>query len=165
MFRAPCGGDTTKSSKYPRSELRELDRNGKPAAWSSDDDQPHFLKVELAITATPPKKQHVVCAQVHDAEDDVLMIRLEKRKLFVERNSTGDVTLDENYELGKRVQVTLRASRGSIAVEYNGEQKLSWKTSRSGCYFKAGCYTQSNPARGDAAESAGEVMIYRIEVE
>lgn len=163
MFRAHCGGATTKGSSFPRCELREMSEDGRRrAAWSTDDATPHVMTMTVAITKTPSVKPHVVCAQIHDAHDDLMMVRLEGRKLFVERNATGDVMLDEHYRLGMPFELTIQAHKGRVVVWYNGEQKMDWPVSRKGCYFKAGCYTQSNVAKGDAAESYGEVAISRL---
>ena len=163
LFRAPCGGATTKGSDYPRCELREMtDRGRKRVAWGTDDGMEHTLTMRVAIVRTPPVKRHVVCAQIHDANDDVMMVRLEGRKLFVERNRTGDVSLDADHELGRPFELKIQARAGRIKVWYDRRQKMDWKQSRSGCYFKAGCYTQSHPGKGDAADSAGEVRIDRL---
>jgi len=165
VFRAECGGRTTKGSSYPRSELREMTlQSDRRAAWSTDGES-HQLSMKLAINRTPPKKKHVVCAQIHDAQDDVMMIRLEGPKLFIERNSTGDVMLDRNYQLGATFDLKIRAGEGKIRVWHNDELKMDWPVSRTGCYFKAGCYTQSNPSKGDAQDAYGEVMIFRLELD
>jgi len=164
IFRAECGGRTTKGSSYPRSELREMaGQDDRRAAWNTDGEL-HQLSMRLAVTRTPAKKQHVVCAQIHDADDDLLMIRLEGTKLFIERNSIGDVMLDRKYELGRPFDLRIQAGRGVIRVWHNEELKLEWPVSRAGCYFKAGCYTQSNTKKGDASDSYGEVTIYRLEL-
>ena len=166
VFRAPCGGVSTKGSKFPRCELREMTKAGaKRAAWSTDDKQSHTLNVKLAITKTPPVKNHVLCAQIHNAHDDVMMIRLEGTKLFIERNDVGDIMLDRKYVAGTRVELKIESASGHVKVWYNGEQKMDWKTSEAGCYFKAGCYTQSNLSKGDAPESYGEVVIYELKVD
>ncbi|NNJ25940.1 polysaccharide lyase family 7 protein [Alienimonas chondri] len=164
-FRAPCGGDTTKSSGFPRCELRELNaETGKDACWGTDDGGRHTMVATLAVTALPPVKQHVVCAQIHDKEDDICMIRLEGQKLFVERNDLGDVRLDSDYALGTPFTVKIEAAGGAVRVWYDDELKLTWKTKAKGCYFKAGCYTQSNVSKGDAADSYGEVVISALKV-
>lgn len=164
VFRAPCGGLTSKGSSYPRSELREMaDQEGTPAAWSTERGI-HTMSATLAITRTPLVKKQVVCAQIHDADDDLLMIRLEGKKLLVERNSIGDVLLTPNYVLGTPFELKIEANDGRVSVWYNESAKLDWKVSRDGCYFKAGCYTQSNPDKGDDPASFGEVVIYRLDV-
>jgi poly(beta-D-mannuronate) lyase len=165
VFRAPCGGATTRGSGFPRCELREMKPGGgDEIAWSTDDAAIHVLAARMAVTRTPPVKPHVVCAQIHDAEDDLLMIRLEGRKLFVERNDAGDVELDREYELGRWFDLRIEAGGGRVGVWYNGVRKLDWKVSRAGCYFKAGCYTQSNPSKGDRPDACGEVVIRRLSI-
>jgi poly(beta-D-mannuronate) lyase len=168
VFRAHCTDTTTKSSKYPRCELREMAGGGNPrekARWGTDDGLLHRMTLVQAITAVPPVKRHVVAGQIHDADDDVLMIRLEDRKLFVERNQVGDVLLDKDYALGTRFTLRIEAHAGRIRVWYDGALKMDWKHPRDGCYFKAGCYTQSNTSKGDTPESYGEVVITRLHVE
>jgi len=166
VFRAPCGGHTTKNSDYPRSELREMTADGKKrAAWSTKDKARHEMNMRVAITRTPKKKRHVVCAQIHEPDDDLLMIRLERRHLFIERNKLPEVTLTRDYALGDVFDLRIVAGRGRVRVWYESEQKLDWKVAQDGCYFKAGCYTQSNPKKGDAAEDVGEVEIHSLTVE
>lgn len=166
VFRASCGGAVTKGSQYPRCELREMDASGlHRAAWSTDNPQRHSMSLRLAITNTPPKKKHVVCAQIHDERDDLLMIRLEGRRLFVERNGDKEVVLDDRYELGAECSLKIEAGGGRVCVLHDGVERLDWPVSRKGCYFKAGCYTQSNLKRGDTADAFGEVVIRDLRVE
>jgi hypothetical protein len=163
VFRAPCGGATTKGSKYPRCELREMTADGRRrASWSTDDAEEHELAMNAAITRLPAVKPEVVCAQIHDATDDLLMVRLERRRLFVESSTLGDVTLDDDYELGRPFDVRIVAGRGRVGVWYDGTQAMDRRVSRDGCYFKCGCYTQSNVSKGDADDAAGEVVIRRV---
>ncbi len=165
VFRAHCGGFTSKNSSYPRSELREMEADGqKMASWSTDDEDLHVMTLRVAVTGVPRKKPHVVCAQIHDADDDLVMVRLEGTKLFVERNEVGDVMLDKEYQLGTPIDLKIEAGKGHVKVFYNGEEKFDWEVSRKGCYFKAGCYTQSNVKKGDNADAYGEVTIYALKV-
>jgi len=166
VFRAPCGGATTRGSQYPRCELREMaSSDGKTAAhWSTSDGRIHTLTAQLAVRHTPKVKKQVVCAQIHDREDDLLMIRLEGQKLIVERNDSGDVLLDPHYEQGRFFDLKVEAAAGHVRVWYDGALKLDWEVSREGCYFKAGCYTQSNLKRGDQADAYGEVAIRSLQL-
>ena len=165
LFRAPCAGATTKGSQYPRCELREMKPGGeKKANWGTADGQRHTMSTSLAILQTPAVKKHVVCAQIHDAEDDLMMVRLEGKKLFVERNDLPAVRLDSNYKLGTRFSLKIDAAKGHVKLWYNEQLKMDWVVSRQGCYFKAGCYTQSNIKKGDLATATGEVIIYRLQV-
>lgn len=166
LFRAPCGGFTTNGSGYPRCELREMLPGGKDEiAWSTTDDTIHSLSATLAITHLPAVKPHVVCAQIHDAKDDLLMVRLEGKKLLVERNRDQDVVLDENYKLGTMFHLRIEAGGGQVRVVYNDTQKLDWTVARRGCYFKAGCYTQSNVKKGDLPNDYCEVQIRHLQIQ
>ncbi len=165
-FRAHCDGVPTKGSGYPRSELRQMVKNGKKqASWDTDDDDLQSMEMRVAITVAPVKKQHVVCAQIHNADDDLAMIRLEGTKLFVERNSVDRVMLDRHYKMGTPFDLKMQAGGGKVKVWYNGDERMDWKVTSRGCYFKAGCYTQSNLSKGDDASSYGEVVIYRLKID
>ena len=142
-FRAHCEGATTSGSSYPRCELREMEPDGSRAAWSNDGER-HVMRGRLAITHVPEIKPHVVCAQIHDAVDDVVMVRLEGRHLFVESPYADDVTLAQDYQLGTFFDLSISASPSGIEVTYNGRSVTLPGLVRSGCYFKAGCYTQAS---------------------
>lgn len=165
VFRAPCGGVTTPNSSYPRTELREMELGGvEPASWGTDDGKVHNLTMTAAINAIPKAKPHVVCAQIHDGKNDVLMVRLEREKLLIERNELEPVVLTTNYELGTFFDIMIIADHGRIRAFFEGTQIMVWPYEGEGLYFKAGCYVQSNPQRGDDPESYGEVEIQKLYV-
>ncbi|HYE97867.1 MAG TPA: polysaccharide lyase family 7 protein [Planctomycetota bacterium] len=157
-FRAPVDGKTTKNSSYPRCELRERD-----AAWSTARGV-HTMEIRQSITRLPAKKPHLVAGQIHDAEDDVVMIRLEKRRLFVEGGGRELGLLDDDYRLGTPFTVALTAADGRIRVAYNGEEKVAVDRRADGCYFKAGVYVQSNLKKGDLPGEYGEVVIHALRI-
>lgn len=168
QFRAPVNGVTTSGSGYPRSELREMTDNGtKNASWSTTSGT-HALFIDQAITAVPQTKKHVVAGQIHDSEDDIIVIRLEYPKLFVDINGKTGPTLDPNYTLGKRFTVGFVATEGKIKVYYNGSSTPVYTLSKSGSgnYFKAGAYTQSNCSKETVCSDSnyGEVIIYGLAV-
>lgn len=163
-FRAHCGGATTSNSGYPRSELREMTSAGTSnASWSTTSGT-HTLFIRQAITHLPDVKSHVVAGQIHDASDDLIMIRLENQRLFVEANGSDVGVLDPAYTLGRIFEVKIVAASGRIKVHHNGVLKVDIARSASGCYFKAGAYTQSNTSRGDAPDAYGEVVIYQLQI-
>lgn len=164
IFRAHAGGATTSNSGYPRSELREMTNGGKTKASWSNANGTHTLTIRQAITHVPVVKPEVVAAQIHDASDDVIMIRLEGAHLFVESGGENVGTLNAAYALGEPYTVKIDASGGRVKVAYNGELKVDIPKSGSGWYFKAGCYTQSNPKRGEDPNAYGEVIIYSLAV-
>lgn len=163
MFRAPIEGATSENSKYPRSELRELDSDGNLASWRSGDGE-HSMYIKQAITNLPIIKPEIVAGQIHDSEDDVIMIRLEKNRLFVERDGEEVALLNDNYQLGEVFSVEIKVKSNLITVAYNGKQKLDMKFKGSGLYFKSGVYTQSNPSKGDKEGAYGEVAVYELVV-
>jgi hypothetical protein len=165
VFRAACGGNTTPNSKYPRCELREMTSDGKGrASWETDSKLAHTMTMRVAVTHTPVVKPHVVCAQIHDSGDDLIMIRLEGKHLFVERKPFEDVSINRNYKLGTPFDLKIEAKNGRVKVWCDGDEKMDWEVSAEGCYFKAGCYTQSNIQKGDNEKAYGEVKIYSLEI-
>lgn len=164
LFRAYADGATTDNSGYPRSELREMTHDGQEKASWSNTRGSHTMSVTEAITHLPGVKRQVVAGQIHDASDDVVMIRLEGSRLFVEADGKNIGDLDSNYTLGKKFTVKIVAENSKINVFYDDTLKVAYNKSGTGYYFKAGCYTQTNTSKGDSASSYGEVMIYDLKV-
>lgn len=170
-FRAPVKSVTTSGSNYPRSELREMTRNGtQQASWSTNTGT-HTMTIDQAITAVPTTKKHVVAGQIHDAEDDIIVIRLEYPKLYINVDGDNVKTLDENYTLGKRFTIKFVVQNGKTDVYYNNSQTPVYTLTKSysGAYFKAGAYTQSNCSREQNPSlcnenNYGEVILYDVEV-
>jgi hypothetical protein len=164
QFRAPVGGVTTSGSKYPRSELREMAADGtKQASWSNVSET-HTMIIREAITHVPAVRSQLVAGQIHDAKEYVILIRLEGTHLFVESDGDNVGTLDDAYKLGTPFTVKIVAGNGRIVVSYNDVQKVDFAKGGSGYYFKAGCYTQSNPSKGDDPSDYGEVVIYSLQL-
>ncbi len=164
LFEANAAGATTKGSHYPRSELREMNNSGRDkASWSSTLGT-HTMVVKEAITHLPVVKPEVVAAQIHDDSYYVILIRLEGQHLFVEGDGKNIGDLNSSYSLGTVFTVRIVAEAGRIKVFYNDGLKVDYAKSGSGYYYKAGCYTQTNTARGDAAEAYGQVAIYALSV-
>ncbi|MCS3801230.1 polysaccharide lyase family 7 protein [Niastella sp. OAS944] len=169
VFRANCGGTTTSGSGYPRSELREMINNGKSnAGWSSDAGT-HIMEIEQAITHLPTVKPHIVAGQIHDANDDVIVFRLEGRKLFIDHNGDDGAVLTNNYELGTKFKVKFEVSGNQVKSYYNDALVETYPVHFSGAYFKAGTYVQSScqgkkKVPGELCDAYGEVVIYKVSV-
>jgi hypothetical protein len=164
IFTAKCGGVTTSKSGYPRSELREMRNNGRDKAAWSNKSQTHIMTLDQAFIHLPVRKPHVVAGQIHDGADDVCACRLEGNKLWMTR---GDDThfdlLDGNYALGTRFTIQFTARPGGIDYNYNGGAiEGTVPGNFYGCYFKAGCYTQSSPAKGDSPSAYGQVAMWDL---
>ncbi len=91
------GAVTTKGSKYPRLEFRELNADGSLASWDFKNEE-HVLIFEGSILEVPEPKPQVVFGQVHDDKDDLFFIRLTKDKLEVKKYSIHYGDLITNYE-------------------------------------------------------------------
>jgi hypothetical protein len=164
VFAAPCGGATTSGSGYPRSELREMTNSGSTEASWSTTSGTHTMTITQAVTHLPVVKPQIVAGQIHGPSDDVIVFRLEGQKLFIDLNGTQGPILNNQYNLGDIFTVRFVAHNGGVDCYYNGQYIFTYQVSMSGCYFKAGAYTQSNTSKGDAATAYGEVVIYGLSV-
>jgi hypothetical protein len=167
QFRAAVNGVTTSGSGYPRSELREMTGGGSDEASWSTTSGTSTMTVDEAVTHLPEVKPQVVAGQIHDANDDVTVFRLEGSKLYVTKgNDTHYALVTDKYQLGTRFQAKFVAGGGQIKAYYNGTQVASISTKSSGDYFKAGAYTQANCDKSSpcAASNYGEVLIYGLTV-
>jgi hypothetical protein len=173
VFRANVGGATTSGSGYPRSELREMTGGGsEDAAWSNKSGV-HVMTIVQAITATPTEKPEVAAGQIHGEDDVVAMVRLEKNRLFIERDGEDVGELDDNYRLGTKFTIEMRATPAGIRITYNGSRVIEYDEVGDDNYFKAGCYTQASDKpqdddrddqEYDKPSAYGEVIIYSLKV-
>ncbi|OGK20973.1 hypothetical protein A3C98_02875 [Candidatus Roizmanbacteria bacterium RIFCSPHIGHO2_02_FULL_37_15] len=126
--------------------------------------------LDQAITAVPQVKKQVVAGQIHDGDDDVMVIRLEYPTLYINVDGDNEQILDSEYILGKRFSVMFEVSGGQTKVFYNSSAEPVYTLDKefSGAYFKAGAYTQSNCSKEESAPcdegNFGEVTIYQLEV-
>lgn len=141
IFRVTGNGVTTSGSSYPRCELREMDYPDR-ASWSTLDDR-YLFEAEYAVRSNAK----VVVAQIHDAEDDLVMVSLEGTRLVAEY-SYGKGLGSEKVPIGEVQQgqwfrIAISAANGVVSVSLNGVVRVTRNKSRSGCYGKAGAYLQS----------------------
>jgi hypothetical protein len=161
VFTAPVDAVTTGHSHYARSELREMNGPDEPA-WSNTTGV-HTLTVTEAVTHLPDAKPEAVAAQIHNAHDDVLQIRLEGPRLLAQYNDGAkQIDLDPHYTLGTRYTLTITAANRRVQVSYNGATKVDLSLSGSEWYFKAGAYVQSNTSTGDQPPANAQVVIYAL---
>ncbi|HUS23272.1 MAG TPA: polysaccharide lyase family 7 protein [Aeromicrobium sp.] len=172
VFRAPVRAPSTVNSENARSELRELaPANDKgeevEARWSNKGPAVHTMDVEQAIISTPRNYPSVVCAQIHNDDDDVILIKLRGTRLFANADRGNfDETLDSHYRLGTRFSLRIQATQGVIRVTYNGKKTVTYKKASDTMYFKTGVYNQSNLEKNpdEDPNSYGEVVIYKLQV-
>lgn len=167
VFKANAGGVTTTGSGYPRTELREMTGKGTiNASWSSSSGV-HTMFIEEAVTHLPDVKPHIVVGQIHNADDDIIVFRLEKNKLFIDLNGRMGPVLDDNYTLGKHFAVMFKVHDNQVDCYYNGDLMYAYHTIFSGAYFKAGAYVQSSckgkkKVSGESCNAYGEMEIYKL---
>lgn len=172
-FRAPVTGVTTSGSHNLRSELREMAHNGRDnASWSTSDGGIHTMILDQAITHLPDVKNHIVAGQIHDASNDIIVIRLEGTKLFIDINGAQGPILTSNYVLGTRFTVKFEVSGGQTRIYYNNAATPAYTLTKSysSAYFKTGAYTQSYCSSVGGKETNcsdsnyGEVVVYNATV-
>jgi hypothetical protein len=162
-FKAACDGKTTRGTKYPRSELREL-VNGELADWKMNSGV-HSMTWKCAVTHLPVAKPQVVVGQIHDGEDDVIEIRHTKDYVEVIHDSKNYGKLIKAYRLGDVYEANITVRKGVIYVYAEKTTiVISSALNAKNCYFKMGCYTQSNTSTGDSPKAYGEVKLYNLEV-
>lgn len=168
VFRAWHGGVTTSGSPNPRSELRECTAGGSSLAKWSAAKGTHTLTVEGQVNRLTKVRPHVVLWQVHGDDDDVCVFRLEGSKLWITNgdDNHGHLVTDQLL-LGQRYELKGQFANGTARFWFNGSSvDYQVRSSDSGCYFKAGCYLQSNPksAPGESTSEYAEVVVYRAVV-
>jgi hypothetical protein len=163
VFTANAGGATTKNSRYPRSELREM-INGEKASWDGRSGT-HTMELDQAITKTPSTKPDVVAGQIHGTDDDLILIHLSGSALTVKYDDGGKkAVLDPSYRLGDRFRVKIQSADGHVKVWYNGDLKADLPVYAEKSYFKAGAYVNSNPNKGASSSDVGQVVIYGLKI-
>jgi hypothetical protein len=164
QFTVPVNGTVQPGADYPRSELREMNTDGTLASWATNSGT-HTMSIVQRITHLPKVKSQLIAGQIHDATEYVILIRLDSAMLHVDYNGASVGVLDPTYALGSTFTVKVVAGGGYIDVYYNGVRKVHQAASRPGCYFKAGCYLQTNPSKGDAPSDFGQVEIFDLNVQ
>lgn len=181
VFRCPVTGTTTENSSYPRTELREMKNGGRDKANWGNRSGIHTLAETLAVTKFPPKKPRIVVGQIHDATDDVVMIRATKvssstmkiEAMWSKGPGLGsvDVLLDAAAPIGKKFSYRIIATKSGVVVNYLKFGTSVWKQSKNpkailrtgGMYFKAGTYLQTNEDI-EPDDTVGTVIVYALKV-
>jgi hypothetical protein len=135
------------------------------AAWTMNKGE-HLMKWTCALTHLPTAKPQVVVGQIHDGEDDVIELRHTKDYLEVIHDDKSFGKLLTGYRLGDVYEASITVKKGVIYV-FAGQTTVTVSSAKNAknCYFKIGCYTQSNTSKGDAADAYGCVRLYSLSVE
>lgn len=169
-FWDPENGVTTPNSSYSRSELREMNSSGSPAAWSLPGT--HTLSATLKVTQVP---DHVCVGQVHIAEGSGSTKPLAELyyhsngqiAIGIENSPSGGQTAHNltTVSLGTQWSYTIQVTGGNtLSVTINGT-KHSFAIPSSfdsyQQYFKAGDYDQSS---GSSSSVGAKVRFYALSI-
>ncbi|WP_437881798.1 polysaccharide lyase family 7 protein [Pseudomonas sp. LRF_L74] len=182
FFWAPVNGTTTKSAKYPRSELRETYADGTLRNWKYQDAD-NTLDGTLKVSQVPSTGK-IVIGQIHDVESSNPPIKLQYQ--YKAETNVGSIvaivrvkptddstsyTVAQNVPLEQLFSYTIRLtpsgtlaiyvkpSASAATVKWTAKLDTAWKTSTF--YFKAGSYVQDNT--GDSSE-AGAVSFTSLTI-
>ena len=164
VFTANAGGVTTKNSSYPRSELREM--NGPEKAGWSNTTGTHTLRLRQAVTQLPTVKPHVVTAQIHDAEDDVIEVRLEGEQSagrVRRRRQRGHPRsrLRARHPLRPRDHRRRRPHPGLLQRHPEGRHRQE----RVGLVFQDRQLRPVQPVPRRPPDAVGQVVLYSLDVQ
>jgi hypothetical protein len=129
--------------------------NGENAAWSNKS-QTWTMQATMAFYQIPTSSdptRGVVGLQIHDGNDDVTVLRLEKNgDLYITRgDDTHTFPVTGSYVMRTFMNVKVVARKGGGIRWFINNMTTPVATIPgviSGAYFKAGCYTQCTPSQG-----------------
>lgn len=155
-------GRTSSGTQYPRSELRELNEAGGLASWDGGTGV-HYMRGRSRVTQVATLKPWVVIFQIHDSSSDLIRVltetggagstglRIRARRTPPGGGTEEKTTLRSAYEIGEWLDWEIRVENGDLTVTINDVVVLDVPGGgdTTGCYFKAGCYAQSNTETED----------------
>lgn len=152
-FMVPSTGVTTRGSLHVRCELREMNKNGTPAAWSLK--TIHILRFTGSVTQLGGgTKGHTTLAQVFDATSGKPLGELEWKdkalEIYLENDpwgGSGKFYSLGSVRLGQRYQVVLGVVHNKLVVSVQGSGLHVYSPRKSFLsdlfYFKMGNYDQT----------------------
>ncbi|SDB03916.1 Alginate lyase [Pseudomonas sp. NFACC23-1] len=175
VFWAPVTGSHTGKSEYPRSELRETNKDGKLRNWRYNSGT-NTLKGTLAVNQVPSEGR-VVVAQIHAKDAPTPLLKL----VYRYAKGTGNIDVEyrvkpkdkkspviytvPNVPLNKDFSYSLQMDKQgkvSVLIGNTGKQvKLDPSWYGYDFYFKAGVYTLDN--KGYSNEG-GKVTYTKLDV-
>ena len=104
---------------------------------------------------------------MHDADDDIVTLRLEGSKLWItHRNHSHEVLVTDSYRLGTRLRLKLVVQHDEVAAYVDGRLVATVTDAFEGGYFKTGAYVQANCSNSlpCSATNAGAVLVHALAV-
>ncbi len=169
VFTAPVKGATTKGSKYPRCELRELRADGSLAAWTVREGG--SLRATLSVDELPRTSRGepgaIVIGQIHGPDDELCRLYFRDGKLTYSNDRSGEDARERSFALrsakgeetaiplGAKFDYSIEVGGGSLRVSATHGANTYSATERIGAfwegeplYFKAGVYVQVKDGSG-----------------
>lgn len=177
FFWAPVTGSTTKSAKYPRTELRETKPDGSLNNWKYNAAD-NMLRAALAVNQVPSTGK-IVIGQIHCNGSTEPMLKVEYQWMDAKRlgnivakyratptSEPAVIIVAQKVPMNQRFTYTIHLTpSGNLTVnaanfQWGAKVDKSW--SSASLYFKAGVYTQDNS--GYATEG-GAATFYKLAIE
>lgn len=181
VFVAPVDGPTTKGSKYPRSELREMN-NGKEAAWTIATGG--TMSATLKIDKTPIDKEghpaRLVIGQIHGKKNELIRLYWQDNTVYFNNDQSGPENKENSFyfqdasgrtpkiQLGEKFAYVIDAYGETLNVrlytkdgEYKASSPINDIWTDDVFYFKAGVYLGVNKDQG--AKGQGKVSFYALD--
>jgi hypothetical protein len=169
-FWDPESGVTTPNSKYPRSELREMDAKGNTADWPITGT--NTLSATVKVTELPSK---VCVGQIHLGTGtpsstkpllELFYFATGEISLYIEQDPAGGNEVAHtagNVPLGTKWSYVIGLSNDKITLVINGGATQNFTMSptfnQENMYFKAGDYDQST---GSSTTVGAKVQFYAL---
>lgn len=164
---------TTQNSSNPRSEGREMERNGTTEMSFNSSSGTHTCQADLIWKHVPNKKKSCSGMQLHGGASDLIQVLTRvvggQLKLMARINGKDNDAwvLKSGYAEGAALTVKTVISGGEAAISIDGAVKLTTGQggvpsldAGSGCYFKVGAYPQSTSA--ESSSDYAEVWVRRV---
>jgi hypothetical protein len=171
---------TTDGSSYPRTEWREMSTDGVTLMGFDPSTNTHWMRGRTKVTNLMVTKPTIVWAQCHNASSDIIALvtqlnsgtGLVELLIRINGTSTGTLKMSTHVVDGDQWDWMIEfTSSGYWAVYYhdlstpyydsvahaiaNPSNPITY-TGSADCYFKAGCYSNSNTSTelGDTTQFA-----------
>lgn len=162
LFRVRSDDPRMKGEAFPRSELRELSKQGDgPAAWSTGEGLVHTLSISLSFTRLPAGAP-VSALSLHGEGGEILALRHDGGKVVLSRASLAPIVLAETYKPGTPIEFLLVLAKGEARLLSGSKSLADWPLEGKGLQFRVGCVLEDTPGSGGKPPSLAEVSITKL---
>lgn len=162
QFQVAANAQTTSSgTKWPRSELREMQENATDNSLKmafNGGSGTHWMKAKSRLMKAMTNKPWICFTQIHNGGSDLARVQCEGNKLVCRNTPPGSSsetvkTVQSTYNFTDEIDWEIGINAGSGYLKISGVQVQTFPANTSGCYFKTGCYSQSGSLNGTESSS------------